>query len=186
VAQPPVARPLPLRLVDNLRAETREFKAAVLSAPEPKPGFDVLGLRRWIYKVGWRLLHEHDSPRELALATFLGVIIGSTPLYGAHLVMCLLVAFTLRLNKLVMWLGANVSLPIFAPFLGLASAQVGHLILHGQFGEMTVATMREVGVLGGFKYWLVGSPVVGSVLGLVLGALVYVGARKRRAGTEAA
>ncbi len=176
---PGVTRFLPLRLLDNLRAEAAEFRAAVDSAPSPQLGWDVLGLRSYLHKVWWRLVHEHAEPRRIAIAVFVGVIIGSSPFFGFHLILCILIALALRLNKLTMWLAANVSLPVFAPFLAFASAHVGHLLLHGTLAPLTLAQVRAapLDVLG---WWVVGFPIVGALLGVVLAAIVYRVASSRQ------
>jgi uncharacterized protein (DUF2062 family) len=180
---------LPLRLLRNVRDEAREFRAAVASAPEPQLGWDVAGLRRLGHKLWWRLLHEHTEPGRMAAAVFIGAIIGTSPLFGFHLVLCLLAAMTFRLNKLVTWIAANVSLPIFAPFLGWLSSQVGHLMLHGRWGDVTVAQFRGWGprqmleFMGEFGwYWLLGFPFVGAALGALMAGLTWLVVTRRRKG----
>jgi uncharacterized protein (DUF2062 family) len=174
-------------VLQNLRAEATGFRAAVDSAPEPELRWDVAGIRRYLHKVWYRLVHEHAEPRRIAAAVFIGAIIGTSPFFGFHLVLCILFAMALRLNKLTMWLAANVSLPIFAPFLAFASAHVGHVILHGEVASVTLAQVRE-DPLAMATWWLVGFPVVGAVIGAVLAALVYrvASARQKRNAVEAA
>lgn len=169
-----------MKLLDNLRSEAAEFRAAVASAPEPELGWDIAGLRRYLHKVWYRLVHEHAEPRRIAVAVFLGVIIGTSPFFGLHLVLCIVLAMAFRLNKLTMWLAANVSLPIFAPFLAFASAQVGFFVLNGQFAAVTLAQVKE-DPLAMVTWWLVGFPFVGAALGLVLAGIVYRVARARQA-----
>ena len=172
-------------ILHNLRAEATEFRAAVASAPEPQLGWDLWGLRRYLYKVWYRLVHEHAEPWRIGLAVFVGVIIGTSPFFGFHLAICLVAAMALRLNKLTMWLAANVSLPIFAPFLAFASAQVGHLMLHGRWAGLTLAQVRTE-PLEAVRWWLVGFPAVGAVLGLVLAGVVYRVATLRQTRLAAA
>ena len=162
-----------MKPLDALRAEAAEFRAAVAAAPEPTIGWDVLGLRRWGHKAWWRLLRVHVEPPRLALAVFVGVIIGTSPFFGLHLVLCLLAAFTLRLNKLAVWLAANVSLPFFAPFLAFASAQVGHFLLHGRWSNLDLASLEEAGLRGLLWLWILGFPFVGAALGAVMAAIVW-------------
>ena len=177
-----------MRILDNLRAEAAEFRAAVDSAPEPDIGWDVWGLRRYLHKVWFRLVHEHAEPWRIAAAVFVGVIIGSSPFFGFHLLLCIVFAMALRLNKLTMWLAANVSLPIFAPFLAFTSAQVGHLMLHGRWADFTLEQVREA-PMDLLTWWLVGFPVVGALLGVVLAAVVFrvaTARQARRGGPEPA
>ncbi len=110
----------------------------------------------------------------MAAAIFLGVLIGCSPFYGFHVVLCLVLAFAFRLNKLVVWLGSNVSLPVFAPFLTFLSVQCGYLMLHGELAEVTVETIRKTGALELFWYWTVGFLPVGSLLGAACSLLVLL------------
>lgn len=171
-------------LLHNLRAEAAEFRAAVASAPAPELGWDLWRMRLHLHKVWYRLVHEHAEPWRIGLAVFVGVIIGTSPFFGLHLVICLFAALALRLNKLTVWLAANVSLPIFAPFLAFASAQTGHLMLHGRWAEVTLAQVREE-PLEAVRWWLIGFPVVGALLGVILAALVYGVAARRQAQQRA-
>ena len=120
------------------------------------------------------LRNEHSSPPRMAVAIFLGVLIGCSPFYGFHVILCLVLAFVFRLNKLVVWLGSNVSLPIFAPFLTFLSIQCGHLMIHGELADVTLEAIRETGALELFWYWTVGFLPVGTLLGLAFALLVLL------------
>jgi len=175
-----------IRVLRNLREEGAAFRAAVAAAPEPRTRRPLPRVLRLLYRIGWCLLHEHGEPGPLALAVFIGVIIGTSPFYGLHLLLCVLFAMALRLNKLAMWLAANVSLPIFAPFLGFASVQAGHFMLRGDFAGLSPEDVRAARLLDLMLYWLVGFPLVGAALGAVLAGIVWRVALRRRAARVAA
>lgn len=178
---PPLSRLLPLRLLDNVRAEAREFQAALRDAPEPQLKWDVLGMRRLSLKIWWRLLHEHVEPARLGVAVFVGILIGLSPFYGFHVVAALACAMLFRLNKLAIWLATNVSFPILSPFFAFISCQLGHLVLEGSFMEIGLAALREMKMRDLFVYWMVGFPVQGLLLGGALGWVVFRVARRRGA-----
>jgi uncharacterized protein (DUF2062 family) len=89
-------------------------------------------------------------------------------------------AAALRLNKLAALLAVQISIPPFYPFLVIASLETGSLILRGDWlgvtqddlPETTAAAWRMLGDLSGV--WLLGSLVVGSVLGGLAAALAWV------------
>jgi len=119
------------------------------------------------------LAHEHTSPRKLALAAYVGIFVGVLPIFGFHLLLCLVLAWALRLNKLALYGAANISNPLFAPFLLAVELQIGHLLTHGQWlGHSDMVALRE----GGWRFALTqatGDLLLGSiVLGVVLGAIV--------------
>jgi len=118
-------------------------------------------LRRLFY----RLRTEGGSPSREAAAIGLGVFIGCSPFYGFHLAICWVVGWLLRVNRLKMYLAANVSNPFIAPFLILTELQVGATVRRGELHALTLETVR------GTEPWtfgadvLVGSVIVGALLG---------------------
>jgi len=70
--------------------------------------------------------------RETA-AVALGVFIGCLPVYGFHLLMCWMVGFAFGLNRLKMYLAANISNPLVAPWLLFAEIQTGAWLRRGSF-----------------------------------------------------
>src|SRR5207249_8066883 len=68
---------------------------------------------------------EGAGPTREAAAMGLGAFIGCSPFYGFHLAMCWAAGWFLGLNRLKMYLAANVSNPLVAPFLVVAEVQTG-------------------------------------------------------------
>ena len=83
--------------------------------------------------------------------------------------MCWTVGFALGLNRLKMYLAANISNPFVAPWLIFAELQTGAWLMHGSFQSITPHAIRTsgFGVVG--VDLLVGSLVVGIVLALAAG-----------------
>ncbi|MCA9597746.1 MAG: DUF2062 domain-containing protein [Myxococcales bacterium] len=132
-------------------------------SPRKKPS-------RW-RRLWTRLRGGELSPKRASASVAVGLFVGSLPLYGLHLPLCLLVCVPLRLDAVTAYLAANVSNPLFAPFLVTAEVEVGALVTSGGFVEFTVEQARALGV-GGFVLQLaVGSVVVGAALALVGGVV---------------
>jgi uncharacterized protein (DUF2062 family)/SAM-dependent methyltransferase len=133
----------------------------------------------------WRaLLDEHASPGRLAAAVFVGVVAGCTPFFGLHLLLCIALALLFRLNKVTVYAAANISIPPMIPLLGFLSVQAGSLLLHRRFLSLAIADFRSdfkhmLGLF--FLDWLVGSLLVGALLGAGLAAAAYRIAVARRA-----
>src|SRR5207249_1938624 len=69
------------------------------------------------------LLECDQSPHRIALAFALGVCIAWSPLFGAHTVMALAVAWRWRLNRAALLLGAYLNNPwTIAPIYALGTA----------------------------------------------------------------
>ena len=139
-------------------------------------------LQRWPS----RLLHEHAQPSRLGAAVAFGVWIGCTPFYGLQTVVGLVLATALRLNRLAVLLGTQVSIPPLAPFLLFANAQVGALVLRGHWLSLSMEAIRAVPtsrLIGEFLAdLLVGGALVGAALAFPAGLLTtYLVRRSRRA-----
>jgi uncharacterized protein (DUF2062 family) len=127
-----------------------------------------------------RLLAEGTSPAQLAVATFVGLLIATTPFYGLQMLLVLLVASVFRLNKIVALLACQVSMPPVYAFLVVGSLEIGNLLLHGDWLGIETTELPKT-VAEGWQLlahlsgvWLVGSLVVGTVLGFLGGTLVYI------------
>lgn len=118
------------------------------------------------------LATEHHRPGQLAAATFVGAVIGSSPFFGLHLLLSVLAGLVLKLNKVVIYAVANISNPFLAPFVIFASYQVGSFLWTGEFQPISVdqLSISPPRVLG---FWLMGSLVFGTGLGVVLAAVVF-------------
>ncbi|UYL09599.1 DUF2062 domain-containing protein [Bdellovibrio sp. SKB1291214] len=110
------------------------------------------------------MMREQTSPFKSSLAFAVGVFVGVTPLYGLHTPIAGLFSFIFRLNFVYMWIGTNISIPPFIPFLVLGSKKIGESIL----GH------HENTALGFFTEWGLGSVVLGLGLGIIAFIAMYM------------
>ena len=115
-------------------------------------------------------------------AVALGVFIGCLPLYGFHLLMCWSVGFALGLNRLKMYLAANISNPLVAPWLLFAEMQTGAWLRRGSFHPLTLQGMKTTGTGEVGIDVLIGSLFVGSTLASLAAIGTY--AAVRRSGVD--
>jgi uncharacterized protein (DUF2062 family) len=118
------------------------------------------GLRRLVYE----LRTEGGTPGRETAAIALGVFIGCLPLYGFHLLICIAAGWLFKLNRLKIYLAANISNPFVAPWLILAEFQAGSWLRRGSFHAITVDTIRNSSVASLGLDLIVGSLAVGTVL----------------------
>ena len=107
--------------------------------------------------------------RRSASACFIGCL----PFYGFHLLLCWIVGTLFRLNRLKVYLAANISNPFVAPWLLFAELQAGAWFRHGAFQPISVSAIRTAGFGALGLDLLVGSLLVGGVLAVIAGGATY-------------
>jgi uncharacterized protein (DUF2062 family) len=134
-------------------------------------------LRRFLYGLRTR----HSGPRRDPIAVAVGVFIGCTPLYGLHLLISLVAADLLRLNRLKVYLAANISNPFMLPFLLFAEIQTGAWLRRGSPHRLTREAITAVDPWTFGLDLVLGSLAVGAVLAVALGGITWAALRSRRA-----
>jgi uncharacterized protein (DUF2062 family)/2-polyprenyl-3-methyl-5-hydroxy-6-metoxy-1,4-benzoquinol methylase len=127
-------------------------------------------LRRFLHD----LRTEADGPGREAAAIGAGVFIGALPLYGFHLLICLVAGSLFRLNRLRLYLAANISNPLMAPFLILSELQVGALGRRGEMRPLTIDAVKRIDPWSFGADILLGGLIVGAVLGLTIGGTTWL------------
>jgi uncharacterized protein (DUF2062 family) len=134
-------------------------------------------LRKKVHELARHILHEHTEPSRVAAAIVVGCIVGCTPLFGLHIVLCLALAWVLGLNQVIVYGAANLSIPPMIPLLGFLSVQLGEQVLHRHWltlhrADFTWSGTREIAHRF-FAAWLVGGTLLGAAIGLCAGTIVY-------------
>jgi len=131
-----------------------------------------------------RVRTHGDTPARQAAAFGLGTFIGCSPAFGFHLPLCLFSGWLFGLNSLKMYLGANVSNPFVAPFLLFAEVQIGRCLRAGAPYPLSVEAFRAVTLWHFGADLVIGSLLVGAILGTAVASTTY--ALVRRWGTTEA
>lgn len=119
------------------------------------------------------------SPARIAASVVLGTFIGCLPIFGLHLPVVLLLCLRLRLDGALAYVAANISNPFMAPFLIAGQVQLGATIVEGR--APAVSELGGWDALSRFPlYLVVGAPIVGLGLGLLLGVVAYLITRVKR------
>ena len=110
--------------------------------------------------------------RETA-AIALGVFIGCLPVYGFHLLLCWVAGVVFRLNRLKMYLAANISNPLVAPWLIFTEVQTGAWLRRGSPHHLSREAIASTPLATFGMDAVVGSLVVGAVLAALAAAGTY-------------
>ncbi|MGM9743437.1 MAG: DUF2062 domain-containing protein [Candidatus Cryptobacteroides sp.] len=103
------------------------------------------------------VIHSPESNARIACAVMLGVFMGIVPIWGYQMICALALAHLLRLNKVIVVVASNISLPPVIPFILFGSYWTGCRILGKPLlfapGEFSLADTGQVlvqYVLGSF------------------------------------
>jgi uncharacterized protein (DUF2062 family) len=113
---------------------------------------------------------EHSSAVRLGVAVGVGVFCGLSPLLGFQFLLALGLAFLLRLNKLAVMLGLQISAPPITPLVVLAEIQLGELLLRGRLLPLSLARIKAMPGRELLETFLVDLTVGGLTSGLAVGA----------------
>jgi uncharacterized protein (DUF2062 family)/SAM-dependent methyltransferase len=126
------------------------------------------------------------SAKRAAAAVAIGLFIGCQPVYGLHFVLVLAVCLPLRLDAVLAYLAANISNPVFAPFLLFAEVEAGSWLLTGRFTAFDVEQARATGAAGFARQLFVGGLAVGAACAVLGFAVAWLVASRRRSAAEPA
>ncbi|MGM9764713.1 MAG: DUF2062 domain-containing protein [Candidatus Cryptobacteroides sp.] len=130
---------------------------------------------RWPVNYIEKLKHLHDSNSRISASVMLGVFMGIIPIWGYQMICAFALAHLLKLNKLIVVVASNISLPPLIPFIVFASYWTGCRLL-GQptmfaIGELTLADVGNVlvqYVIGAFAFAAISAAVAGAITMLIL------------------
>ena len=127
-----------------------------------------------------KLCVENASPFLLSTAVWLGIFLGALPLIAVHTVVIIYVAHRLHLNKVAAVAASQFCMPPVVPGL---CVEIGHYVLNGKF--LTDLSWESWGLQAHMRLldWFVGSLLVGPILGLVGGLIVYIASKRLQTAT---
>lgn len=128
-------------------------------------------LQRAIYQL--RTEGSGSRARE-AWTIGLGLFIGCSPLIGFHLGIALLVGWLLDLNRVKLYLAANLMNPVILPGVFFAEVQAGAWLRHGHAYPITLDTFYTLHLWDFGLDLLIGSIVVGTAIGLFGGVMTFL------------
>lgn len=117
------------------------------------------------------LVREHTSPVLVAAAVWLGVFLGALPLLACHTIAIIYVAHKLHLNKVIAVAASQICMPPLVPALCI---ELGYFMRHGSWlidiSKQTLISEIDQRLLE----YLLGSLVIGPLLGFMVAGMVYV------------
>lgn len=123
------------------------------------------------------LSREHSSAGQLAAAVWVGIFLGALPIIPFGIVTIVYVSHRLHLNKLVAVGASNLCC---APFVPLLCIELGHYLLYGRFWYEFNRQTLVYEIHHRLGEWLLGSLLLGPLLGAIGALLTYTLVRTLR------
>lgn len=117
--------------------------------------------------------NEKESVTKKSLSVSVGIFFGIVPIWGYQLVTAIAVAYFLKLNRAIVILSANISIPIILPAILYGSLKTGELIT-GQQSTITLKNINLENIKLNLYVYLTGACVLSIVLAIVMGVLTYL------------
>jgi uncharacterized protein (DUF2062 family) len=119
------------------------------------------------------ILHSEDSTAKIALSVMLGVFMGIAPIWGYQLITAISLAYLLRLNKFLVIVAANISIPPMIPVILYLSFVTGSLVMGKGFHLNLVSPVTFTFVKNNLFQYVIGSIILAAVVSLFFGMMMY-------------
>jgi uncharacterized protein (DUF2062 family) len=125
-------------------------------------------------KAAWARLRGGElTPFRAAASVFVGVLVGTTPLYGLHFLLVMGICLPLRLDVAIAYVASNVSLPIFAPFINTAEVEIGAWLRTGKFIHFDRADFEARGPFDYARELVLGTLIFSPVAAFFASVMAY-------------
>ncbi|WP_419175758.1 DUF2062 domain-containing protein [Desulfosediminicola sp.] len=141
---------------------------------EEEPGPKVIDVKN-PWQTLKNLCQESASPFWLAVAVWFGLFLGALPLIACHTIAIIYVTYRFRLNKIAAVAASQFCMPPVVPALCI---EVGYFMRTGTFLLDLSWERWTLEIHQRLFEWLIGSMLVGPILGVAGGTIVYWFSRK--------
>jgi len=120
-------------------------------------------------------LNSKESDKKLSLSVALGILCGILPVWGYQMALALILAYLLRLNKIISVTASNISIPPMIPLILYSSYVTGKLLIGNESIKIEQNTQINFDYIKEhLQQYIVGSIVLAVVLSIVLGLATYI------------
>lgn len=122
-----------------------------------------------------QIFNDEESAGHKALSVAFGVFMGIAPLWGFQLLVAIPAAIALRLNRYLVVLAANISLPPMIPFILYLSYLAGGLVVARPLRLASAEGLTLASIHQNFVQYFIGAWLLAAGTALLAGAATYVG-----------
>jgi glycosyltransferase involved in cell wall biosynthesis len=119
------------------------------------------------------IFHSEDSTAKITLSVMLGVFMGIAPIWGYQLIAAISLAYLFKLNKMLVIVAAQISIPPMIPAILYLSFVTGSIILgHGTHLDLASPVTLAFVKRNLFQY-IIGSLALAAILSVFFGSVMY-------------
>jgi uncharacterized protein (DUF2062 family) len=120
------------------------------------------------------ILNSRESIRKLTFSVMLGVFMGIVPIWGYQLITAIALAYVLKLNKLIVIVAANISIPPMIPFIIYFSYLTGGIILSSDQSMSFTTEISFSWVRDNFFQYVIGAIGFAVLAAAFFGLLTFI------------
>lgn len=120
------------------------------------------------------ILHSQDSTAKITLSVMLGVFMGIAPIWGYQMITAISLAYLLRLNKILVIVAAQISIPPMIPVILYLSFLTGSIVMGKGSHLNLMSPVTLAFVKNNLFQYVIGSLTLAVILSLFFGLLMYL------------
>jgi glycosyltransferase involved in cell wall biosynthesis len=132
-------------------------------------GFTPAHMRSFIQK---HFFNKEESIAKKSISVSIGIFFGIVPIWGYQLVSAIAAAYLLRLNKAIVILTANISIPPLLPFVLIGSLKTGELVT-GEYADLSIHNISLNSIKRNLYTYLTGACLLAVLLAVFMGLFTF-------------
>jgi glycosyltransferase involved in cell wall biosynthesis len=122
-----------------------------------------------------KVFHSKENHLKIVLSAMLGIFMGIIPIWGYQLVSAIALAYLLKLNKFVVIVTANISIPPMIPVLLYLSYITGGFVMGKGFATLSFSQGLTLEFFKtNIEQYLIGSIIFAIVAALGIGLITFI------------
>lgn len=120
------------------------------------------------------VLQTRDSIAKITFSVMFGIFMGIVPIWGYQLITALALAYLLRLNKLIVAVAANISIPPMIPFILYLSYLTGGFVLSADNHMAFNSNISFAWVRDNLFQYVIGAFIFAVMAALFFGVVTFI------------
>lgn len=119
------------------------------------------------------IIHSKESNIKIMFAIMLGIFMGIVPIWGYQMIAAAFLAVLMRLNKVIVLVASNISIPPIMPFLLYGSYATGCYATNSEINlSLTDISLESVKTV--LTQYLIGSVIFATICALLAGCVSWI------------